>query len=67
MRDISGGFFFTNKNKGNVRNRNDMLTKKNEQRVTHLFFMDYLKLKEIDSLIKKMWQCNEDSKMDLVS
>lgn len=44
-----------------------MLTKKNEEMVTDLFFMDYLKLKEIDSLIKKMWQCNVDSKMDLVS
>ena len=44
-----------------------MLTRKNEEMVTHLFFMDYLKLKEIDSLIKKMWQCNVDSKMDLVS
>ena len=42
---------------------------KNEAQVYHLFFMDDLKLygkneKEIDSLIKTEWQCNEDMKME---
>ena len=42
---------------------------KNEAKVNHLFFMDDLKLygkhdKEIDSLIKTVWQCSKDIKMD---
>ena len=43
---------------------------KNGAKVNHLFFMDNLKLygkndKEIDSLIKTVWQCSEDKKMDI--
>ena len=43
---------------------------KNGAKVNHLFFMDNLKLygkndKEIDSLIKTVWQCSEDIKMDI--
>ena len=42
---------------------------KNGAKVNHLFFMDNLKLygkndKEIDSLIKTVWQCSEDIKME---
>ena len=42
---------------------------KNGAKVNHLFFMDDLKLygkndKEIDSLIKIVWQCSEDIKME---
>ena len=42
---------------------------KNEAKVIHLFFMDDLKPcgkkeKEIDSLIKALWQCNKDTKME---
>ena len=42
---------------------------KNGAKVNHLFFMDNLKLygkndKEIDSLIKTVWQCNEDIKRE---
>ena len=42
---------------------------KNGAKVNHLFFMDDLKLygkndKEIDSLIKTLWQCSEDIKME---
>ena len=42
---------------------------KNGAKVNHLFFMDDLKLygkngKEIDSLIKTVWQCREDIKME---
>ena len=42
---------------------------KNGARVNPLFFMDDLNLhgnndKEIDSLIKTMWQCSEDIKME---
>ena len=41
------------------------------RKVNHLFFMDDLKLygkndKEIDSLIKTVWQCSEDIKMEFV-
>ena len=41
---------------------------KNGAKVNHLFFMDDLKLygknvKEIDTLIKTVWQCSEDMKM----
>ena len=41
----------------------------NEAKVIHLFFMDDLKLygkkeKEIDSLIKTLWQCSKDTKME---
>ena len=44
---------------------------KNGAKVNHLFFMDELKLygkndKEIDSLIKTVWQCSEDIKMEFV-
>ena len=40
----------------------------NVARVNHLFFMDHLKLyrkneEERDSLIKKVWQCNEYTKI----
>ena len=43
---------------------------KNGGKVNHLFFMDNLKLygkndKEIDSLIKTVWQCSEDIKIDI--
>ena len=43
---------------------------KNGAKVNHQFFMDDLKLygkndKEIDSLIKTVWQCSEDIKMEL--
>ena len=42
---------------------------KNGAKVNHLLFMDSLKLygkneKEIDSLIKTVWQCSEDIKME---
>ena len=42
---------------------------KNGAKVNHLFVMDDLKLygkkdKEIDSLIKTVWQCSEDKKME---
>ena len=42
---------------------------KNGTKVNHLFFMDDLKLygkndKEIDSLIKTVWQCSKDIKME---
>ena len=42
---------------------------KNGAKVNHLFFMDDIKLygkndKEIDSLIKTVWQCSEDIKME---
>ena len=42
---------------------------KNGAKVNHLFFMDDLKLygkndKEIDSLIKTVWQCSKDIKME---
>ena len=42
---------------------------KNGAKVNHLFFKDDLKLygkndKEIDSLIKTVWQCSEDIKME---
>ena len=42
---------------------------KNGAKVNHLFFMDNLKLygkndKEIDSLIKTVWQCSEDIKRE---
>ena len=42
---------------------------KNGAKVNHLFFMDDLKLyekneKEIDFLIKTVWQCSEDIKME---
>ena len=42
---------------------------KNGANVDHLFFMDDLKLygkndKEIDSLIKTVWQCSKDIKME---
>ena len=42
---------------------------KNGAQVYHLFFMDDLKLygkneKEIDSLIKTVWQCSKDIKME---
>ena len=42
---------------------------KNGAKVNHLFFMDDLKLYgkneiEIDSLIKTVWQCSEDIKME---
>ena len=41
---------------------------KNGAKVKHLFFMDDLKLygkndKEIESLIKTVWQCTEDRKI----
>ena len=41
----------------------------NRAKVNHLFFMDGLKLyeqndKEIDSLIKIVWQCSKDIKME---
>ena len=41
---------------------------KNGVKVNHLFFMDNLKMygknnKEIDCLIKTVWQCSEDIKM----
>ena len=44
---------------------------KNGAKVNHLFFMDDLKMfgkndKEIDSLIKTVWQCSEDIKMKFV-
>ena len=43
--------------------------KKNGAKVNHLFFMNYLKLygkngKEIDSLIKTVWQCGKVIKME---
>ena len=43
---------------------------KNVAKVNHLFFMDDLKLygkneKEIGSLIKTVWQCSKDTKMEL--
>ena len=42
---------------------------KNEAKVSHLSFMDDLKLygkneKEVDSLIKTVWQCSKDIKME---
>ena len=42
---------------------------KNGAKVNHLFFMDDIKLygkndKEIDSLIKTVWQCSEDIKIE---
>ena len=42
---------------------------KNGSKVNHLFFMDDLKLygkndKEIDSLIKTVWQCSKDIKLE---
>ena len=42
---------------------------KNGAKVNHLFFMDDLKLygkndKEIESLIKTVWQCSKDIKME---
>ena len=44
---------------------------KNGAKINHLFFVDDLKLygkndKEIDSLIKTMWQCSEDIKLEFV-
>ena len=44
--------------------------KKDEPRVTHLFFMDDLKLrgkngKEINSLINKVWHYREDIKIEM--
>ena len=44
---------------------------KNGAKINHLFFVDNLKLygkndREIDSLIKTMWQCSEDIKLEFV-
>ena len=44
---------------------------KNGAKINHLFFVDDLKLygkndKKIDSLIKTMWQCSEDIKLEFV-